>query len=157
MGGSGDRKFMEGLILIAPLAGIISLAFAAFFANSVLRENTGSKRMQEIASAIQEEAIAYLNRQYWTIAVVSIILAFLILILFDNGLKIAAIFLAGAISSAAAGYIGMNVSVRANIRTAHAASTGLGKALSVAFRGGAVTGLTVVGLALLGTSGFYIL
>jgi len=148
---------MEGLILIAPLAGIISLAFAAFFANSVLRENTGNKRMQEIASAIQEGAIAYLNRQYRTIAVVSIILAFLILILFDNGLKIAAVFLAGAISSAAAGYIGMNVSVRANIRTAHAASTGLGKALSVAFRGGAVTGLTVVGLALLGTSGFYIL
>ncbi len=157
MVGSGDRKFMEGLILIAPLAGIISLAFAAFFANSVLRENTGNKRMQEIASAIQEGAIAYLNRQYRTIAVVSIILAFLILILFDNGLKIAAVFLAGAISSAAAGYIGMNVSVRANIRTAHAASTGLGKALSVAFRGGAVTGLTVVGLALLGTSGFYIL
>lgn len=148
---------MAGLILIAPLAGIISLVFAAFFANSVLKENTGNKRMQQIAGAIQEGAMAYLNRQYRTIAVVSIILAFLILFLLDDGLKIAAGFMAGAVSSAAAGYIGMSVSVRANVRTANAASTGLGKALSVAFRGGAVTGLTVVGLALLGTSGFYIL
>lgn len=148
---------MEGLIFVAPLAGIISLAFAAFFANSVLKENTGNKRMQEIAGSIQEGAMAYLNRQYRTIAVVSIILAFLIFFLLDDGLKISAGFIAGAVSSAAAGYIGMSVSVRANIRTAHAASTGLGKALSVAFRGGAVTGLTVVGLALLGTSGFYIL
>jgi K(+)-stimulated pyrophosphate-energized sodium pump len=148
---------MEGLIFIAPLAGIISLTFAAFFANSVLKEETGNKRMQEIAGAIQEGAMAYLNRQYRTIAIVSIILAVSILFLLDDGLKIAAGFLAGAFSSAAAGYIGMSVSVRANLRTAHAASIGLEKALSVAFRGGAVTGLAVVGLALLGTSGFYIL
>lgn len=148
---------MEDLIFIAPLAGIISLTFAAFFANSVLKEDIGNKKMQEIAGAIQEGAMAYLNRQYRTIAVVSIIFAFLILFLLDDGLKIAAGFLAGSFSSAAAGYIGMNVSVRANIRTAHAASTGLEKALSVAFRGGAVTGLAVIGLALLGTSGFYIL
>ena len=148
---------MEGLIFVAPLAGIISLTFAAFFANSVLKEDTGNKRMQEIAGAIQEGAMAYLKRQYRTIAMVSIILAILIFFLFDNGLKIATGFLAGAVSSAAAGYIGMSVSVRANVRTAHAASSGLEKALSVAFRGGAVTGLAVVGLALLGTSGFYIL
>ncbi|HET8686681.1 MAG TPA: sodium/proton-translocating pyrophosphatase, partial [Methanosarcina sp.] len=148
---------MEGLIFIAPLAGIISLVFAAFFANSVLKEETGNRRMQEIAGAIQEGAMAYLSRQYRTIAIVSIVLAVLILFFLDNGLKIAAGFLAGAISSAAAGYIGMSVSVRANLRTAHAASIGLEKALSVAFRGGAVTGLAVVGLALLGTSGFYIL
>jgi len=148
---------MEGLIFIAPLAGIISLAFAAFFANSVLKEETGNKRMQEIAGAIQEGARAYLNRQYRTITIVSIILALLILFLLGNGLKIATGFLAGAVSSAAAGYIGMSVSVRANVRTAHAASSGLEKALAVAFRGGAVTGLAVVGLALLGTSGFYIL
>ncbi|KKH91778.1 pyrophosphatase [Methanosarcina sp. 1.H.T.1A.1] len=148
---------MEGLIFIAPLAGIISLVFAAFFAKSVLKEDTGNEKMQEIAGAIQEGAMAYLNRQYKTIAVVSIILAFLILILLDDGLKMAIGFLAGAISSAAAGYIGMSVSVRANVRTAHAASNGIEKAMSVAFRGGAVTGLAVVGLALLGTSGFYIL
>jgi len=148
---------MEGLIFIAPLAGVISLVFAAFFAKSILKEDTGNKRMQEIAGAIQEGAMAYLNRQYKTIAVVSIILSFLILFLLDDGLKIAIGFLAGAISSAAAGYIGMSVSVRANIRTAHAASSGLEKAMSVAFRGGAVTGLAVVGLALLGTSSFYIL
>lgn len=148
---------MEGLIFIAPLAGFISLVFAAYFAKGVLKENAGSKRMQEIAGAIQEGAMAYLNRQYKTIAVVSIILAFLILFLLDDGMKIAVGFLAGAISSAAAGYIGMSVSVRANVRTAHAASSGLEKAMSVAFRGGAVTGLAVVGLALLGTSSFYIL
>jgi len=148
---------MEGLIFIAPLAGVISLVFAAFFAKSVLKEDTGNEKMQEIAGAIQEGAMAYLSRQYKTIAVVSIILAFLILFLLDDGLKIALGFLAGAISSAAAGYIGMSVSVRANVRTAHAASSGLEKAMSVAFRGGAVTGLAVVGLALLGTSGFYIL
>lgn len=148
---------MEGLIVIAPLAGIVSLAFAAFFANSILKEDAGNKRMQEIAASIQEGATAYLNRQYKTIAVVSIILAVLILFLLDDGLKIATGFLGGAISSTVAGYIGMSVSVRANIRTAHAASSGVEKALSVAFRGGAVTGLAVVGLALLGTSGFYIL
>lgn len=148
---------MKGLIFIAPLAGIISLVFAAFFANSVLKEDSGNKRMQEIASAIQEGAMAYLSCQYRTIAVVSLILACLILFFLDNGLKIAIGFLAGAISSALAGFIGMNVSVRANVRTANAASKGLERALSVAFRGGSVTGLAVVGLALLGVSGFYIL
>ncbi|AKB77202.1 Pyrophosphate-energized proton pump [Methanosarcina horonobensis HB-1 = JCM 15518] len=148
---------MEGLIFIAPLAGVISLVFAAFFAKSILKEDAGNKRMKEIAGAIQEGAMAYLNRQYKTIAMVSIILSLLILFLLDDGLKIAIGFLAGAISSAAAGYIGMSVSVRANVRTANAASSGLEKAMSVAFRGGAVTGLAVVGLALLGTSSFYIL
>jgi K(+)-stimulated pyrophosphate-energized sodium pump len=148
---------METLIYLAPLAGIISLLFAGFFARSVLSEDAGSEKMQEIAGAVQEGAMAYLNRQYKTIAVVAIILAILIFALLEHGDKIAAGFLVGALSSAAAGYVGMNVSVRANVRTASAASKGLQKAMSVAFRGGAVTGLAVVGLALLGTSGFYIL
>ncbi|WP_340818442.1 sodium-translocating pyrophosphatase [Methanolobus sp. WCC4] len=147
----------ESLIYLAPLAGLISLLFAGIFARGVLKEDAGTKEMQEIAGAVQEGAMAYLNRQYKTIAVVAVILAALILALLDDGAKIAIGFLAGAISSAAAGYVGMNVSVRANVRTASAASKGLQKAMSVAFRGGAVTGLAVVGLALLGTSGFYIL
>jgi len=148
---------MESLIYLAPLAGLISLLFAGIFARSILKEDAGNEKMQEIASAIQEGAMAYLNRQYKTIAVVAVILAALIFFLLEDGTKIAVGFLAGAISSALAGYIGMNVSVRANVRTSQAASKGLQKAMSVAFRGGAVTGLAVVGLALLGTSGFYIL
>jgi K(+)-stimulated pyrophosphate-energized sodium pump len=148
---------MDVLYYLAPLAGLVSLIFAGFFASSVLKEGTGSKEMQKISAAIQEGAMAYLNRQYKTIAVVAIVLAVLIYTLLPDGNKIAIGFLVGAISSAIAGYIGMNVSVRANVRTAHAAAGGLQKAMHVAFRGGAVTGLAVVGLALLGTSGFYIL
>ncbi|MDD4748437.1 MAG: sodium-translocating pyrophosphatase [Methanosarcinaceae archaeon] len=148
---------MDNLIFIAPLAGVISLVFAAIFASSVLKESPGNKRMQTIAGAIQEGAMAYLNRQYKTVAIVAIVLALLIFFSLDEGLKIAAGFLVGALSSAAAGYLGMSVSVRANVRTANAASKGLEKAMSVAFRGGSVTGLSVVGLALLGTSGLYIL
>ncbi|UGV39732.1 sodium-translocating pyrophosphatase [Methanococcoides orientis] len=149
---------MESLIYLAPLAGIVSLVFAAFFASRVLKEGTGTKEMQEISLAIQEGAMAYLNRQYKTVAVVAIILAALMFFLLgDDSGKIAIGFIVGAAASALAGYVGMNVSVRANVRTAHAASKSLQEAMSVAFRGGAVTGLAVVGLALLGTSGFYIL
>lgn len=148
---------MERLIFTAPLAGLISLTFAAFFAKSILKEDAGNKRMKEIAEAIKEGSTACMKRQYRTIAVVSVIISLLILFLLDEGLKIAAGFLAGAISSAAAGYIGMSISVRANVRTASAASGGAGKALKIAFRGGAVTGLAVIGLALLGTSSLYIL
>ncbi|MEA1984962.1 MAG: sodium-translocating pyrophosphatase [Euryarchaeota archaeon] len=149
---------MENIIYLAPLAGVISLIFSAYFASRVLKEGTGTSEMQEISAAIQEGAMAYLNRQYKTIAVVAIILAALIYALLgDDSGKVATGFIVGAISSAAAGYIGMNVSVRANVRTANAASRGLQDAMAIAFRGGAVTGLAVVGLALLGTSGFYIL
>ncbi|MCK4811737.1 MAG: sodium/proton-translocating pyrophosphatase, partial [Methanosarcinales archaeon] len=148
---------MDNLLYLAPAAGILSLIFAGLFARTVLKQPTGTKEMQEIASAIQEGAMAYLNRQYKTVAIVAIILAAVIFVLLDDGAKIAAGFLAGAVASAAAGYIGMNVSVRANVRTANAAKGGVERALTLAFRGGAVTGLAVVGLALLGTSGFYIL
>ncbi len=147
----------ENLVYLAPLAGLISLVFSAIFARSVLKEDTGNEEMQYISAAIQEGAMAYLNRQYKTIAVVAVILAALIFALLDDGAKVAIGFIVGAVSSAIAGYVGMNVSVRANVRTTQAATKGLQKAMSVAFRGGAVTGLAVVGLALLGTSGFYII
>jgi len=148
---------MDNILYLAPAAGVVSLIFAGIFASLVLKQPTGTKEMRDIASAIQEGAMAYLNRQYKTVAIVVIVLAAAIFILLDDGAKIAAGFIAGAIASAAAGYIGMNVSVRANVRTANAANDGVEKALSIAFKGGAVTGLAVVGLALLGTSGFYIL
>jgi len=149
------------LLYLAPLAGLLSLVFAGIFAKSVLKNDPGTPEMQEISGAIQEGAMAYLNRQYKTIAIVAAILAVIIFIALpkENGLNMKTTigFLAGAVSSALAGYIGMNVSVRANVRTANKAKEGLKGAMDVAFKGGAVTGMAVVGLALLGTSGFFIL
>jgi len=153
------------LLLLAPVAGLVSLAFAAMFASYTLKQDSGSAKMNEIAGAIQEGASAYLNRQYRTVAVVASIIAVILFVAlshtmeggyFDSGM-IAIGFLAGAVCSAVAGYIGMFVSTRANVRVAQAASSGVRKALTVAFRGGAVTGLAVVGLALLGTSVFYMI
>lgn len=149
------------LLYLAPLAGLLSLVFAGIFAKNVLRNDPGTPEMQKISGAIQEGAMAYLNRQYKTIAIVAVILAVIIFIALpkESGLnmKTTVGFLAGAVSSALAGYIGMNVSVRANVRTANKAKEGLKGAMDVAFKGGAVTGMAVVGLALLGTSGFFIL
>lgn len=149
------------LIYLAPISGLVSLLFAAILAKKVLSEDKGSKEMQDIAAAIQEGAMAYLNRQYKTIAIVAIILTVLIAVLLPKddlySVKVAIGFVFGALTSAAAGYIGMNVSVRANVRTAAAARNGLEHALNVAFRGGAVTGLAVVGLSILGVSLFYII
>ncbi|MCL7413447.1 MAG: sodium-translocating pyrophosphatase, partial [ANME-2 cluster archaeon] len=152
---------MEKLLYLAPLAGLLSLVFAGIFARKVLKSDPGTPKMQEISGAIQEGAMAYLNRQYKTIAMVAVILAIVMFIALpkENGLNMKTTlgFLVGAVSSALAGYIGMNVSVRANVRTANKAKEGLQGAMDVAFKGGAVTGLAVVGLALLGTSGFFIL
>jgi len=149
------------MLYLAPLAGLLSLVFAGIFAKSVLKNDPGTPKMQEISGAIQEGAMAYLNRQYKTIAIVAVILAIIIFIALpeESGLNMKTTigFLAGAVSSALAGYIGMNVSVRANVRTANKAKEGLKGAMDVAFKGGAVTGMAVVGLALLGTSGFFIL
>ncbi len=153
------------LLWLAPVAGLVSLMFAALFASYTLKQESGSAKMNEISGAIQEGASAYLNRQYKTVAVVACIIALILFVAlshaFDGGYldsgRIAVGFLAGAVCSAAAGYIGMFVSTRANVRVAHAASSGVRKALAVAFRGGAVTGLAVVGLALLGTSMFYMI
>jgi len=143
------------LVYLAPLAGITGLAFAGYLVYYIMRLPAGDKRMQEIAQAIQEGAGAYLNRQYKTIAVIAVILA--VALYLAIGMETSIGFILGAVMSAAAGYLGMNISVRANVRTAEAAKQGLKKALETAFKGGAVTGISVASAALLGLSGLYIL
>ena len=129
--------------------GVLALIYGGYAIQSVLSANTGNERMQEIAAAIQEGASAYLNRQYSTIAIAGIVIG--VALGFLLNISVAIGFFIGAILSGVAGYIGMNVSVRANVRTAEAArSEGLGPGLSVAFKSGAVTGMLVAGLALLG-------
>src|SRR3989344_4272793 len=146
---------MNPFVLFALISSVIAIIYGLILAYNINKQPAGNARMQEISSAIREGAKAYLNRQYKTIGAIAIILT--LILGASLGLKMAAGFLVGAIFSALAGYIGMNVSVRANVRTAEAAREGLGAALSLAFRGGAVTGFLVVGLALLGVAGFYAL
>src|SRR5437588_7911862 len=138
------------------LAGVLALIYGGYLIFWVLRQPEGNERMKEIARAIQEGAQAYLNRQYAIIAGIGAVIAVLLLVLqglaigWEIGLKTAVLFVIGAVLSGAAGYVGMNISVRANLRTAEAARGGINPALKMAFRGGAVTGFFVVGFGLIG-------
>jgi K(+)-stimulated pyrophosphate-energized sodium pump len=144
---------MPSAILLIIVCGALALVYGYVTAREVLAADAGTARMQEIAAAVQEGAAAYLNRQYTTIGIVGVII--LVILALTLGTQVAIGFLIGAVLSALAGYVGMNVSVRANVRTAQASRQGLAAGLDIAFKSGAITGMLVVGLGLLGVGIYY--
>ncbi|MDP7044484.1 MAG: sodium/proton-translocating pyrophosphatase, partial [Alphaproteobacteria bacterium] len=145
---------MSGTYWLVISCGVLALLYGVYAGRAVLSSNAGTERMQEIAAAIQEGANAYLNRQYRAIALVGVVIG--VLLGLHLGSHVAMGYFIGSVLSGLAGYIGMNVSVRANVRTAEAArSGGLQEAHGVAFKSGAITGMLVVGLGLLGVSVYY--
>jgi len=146
---------MTSGLVFALVCAILAIIYGLWQSTRILRLPAGNERMREISNAVREGAVAYLRRQYTTIASVGVVLFFVIGVTPGLGWPTAFGFLIGALLSGACGIIGMNISVRANVRTAEAARTGLNEALQVAFNGGAVTGLLVVGLGLLGVAGYF--
>ena len=148
---------MTKIMMFSLAAGVIGVVYALATAAWIMKQSSGTDRMRQISDAVREGAVAFLNREYRTVAIVAVVLFGVIFAIPQLGMWSAIGFLVGTVGSALAGYIGMMVSVRANVRTAEAAKKGLQAALTLAFKGGSVTGLVVVGLGLLGVTGFYAL
>ncbi|NTW36290.1 MAG: sodium-translocating pyrophosphatase, partial [Syntrophobacteraceae bacterium] len=145
---------LSQIIMFALGCGVLGVAYALVTAAWVSKQPAGSEKMQAISDAVREGAVAFLNREYKTVAIVAVVLAVALLYL---GKWTSVGFIIGTVGSALAGYIGMMVSVKANVRTTEAAKDGIQPALNVAFKGGSVTGIMVVGLGLLGITGYYAL